>query len=186
MVVALDAVNALRPGLPGHRHQIQVDPAKGKIIFFFVFFLFTIESSTATLTVLVMTMIIPLSALCFTQAWIMGPYVESLTAVTLVSLVVVILGILVYRFLRWNKFPLNRLFPPSVPVDKTDVTFDIQGSRKSLRSDEGTQLLTATSDLLSDRETNSVDSENEAVLIIPRVGLVEVEVNLFEELWVIS
>jgi len=68
-----------------------------------------IKHSSATLAVLLMTLIIPLSAICFTLSFIMGENVEHFNITTLISLIVVILGIVVYRFVRFDQYPFSLL-----------------------------------------------------------------------------
>eukprot|EP00211_Chloroparvula_japonica_P002652 CAMPEP_0119127852 /NCGR_PEP_ID=MMETSP1310-20130426/6237_1 /TAXON_ID=464262 /ORGANISM="Genus nov. species nov., Strain RCC2339" /LENGTH=508 /DNA_ID=CAMNT_0007118135 /DNA_START=538 /DNA_END=2064 /DNA_ORIENTATION=- len=66
-----------------------------------------IKYTTATLSVLLMTAVVPLSAICFTFSWIMGPYTETLTPWLWVSLVLVVAGVLTYRFVNWGRWPFK-------------------------------------------------------------------------------
>ena len=68
-------------------------------IIYNVVILAMIKYGSAALLYVASALILPLADICFTQSWIMGPYAQPLTIFDVIGLVVIILGLVIYRFL---------------------------------------------------------------------------------------
>eukprot|EP01096_Ripella_sp_DP13-Kostka_P013751 TRINITY_DN601_c0_g1_i1.p1 TRINITY_DN601_c0_g1~~TRINITY_DN601_c0_g1_i1.p1 ORF type:complete len:525 (-),score=217.52 TRINITY_DN601_c0_g1_i1:76-1527(-) len=76
-------------------------------IFYNVVILAMIKYGSAALLYVASALILPLADLCFTQSWIMGPYAQSLSIFDVIGLIVIILGLVIYRFLGGKESPAD-------------------------------------------------------------------------------
>lgn len=134
---------------------------------------FLVKYAGANLVVLILTMATPITAIAFTQEWIMGQFIESFNKTSIFALVLITLGIFMFRFEQ-----ISNYFTDICNVDRQTKETEplLAHNEQASEGTSGNFDIPGNSSNINLHSSSLPDISSSAPrLLAARVGLIEVE-----------